>query len=71
MKGVPEYENKSKDCDFWWLMEEPKKIMAGLDVKANLRMSIIEKLSHPSLCVKSHLKLMMITWTGSINDYKT
>ena len=44
MKGVPEYENKSKDCDFWWLMEEPKKIMAGLDVKANLRLSIIEKI---------------------------
>ena len=30
LKGVPEYENKSKDCDCLWIMEELRKIMEGL-----------------------------------------
>ena len=41
LKGVSDYEKKSKDCDFWWLMEELKKITAGIDVKENPRLSLI------------------------------
>ena len=44
MKGVPEYEKKSKDCDCLWIMEELKKITAVVDVKASPRMSQIEQL---------------------------
>ena len=43
-KGVRNYEKNPKDCDFFWIMEELKKIMTGVDVKANPRLSLIEHL---------------------------
>ena len=44
LKGVTEYENKSKDCDFLWLLEEVNKITAGVDVKEKPRLHLIEQL---------------------------
>ena len=41
MKGVPDYENKSKDCECLWIMEELKKITAWLDVKEKPRLYLI------------------------------
>ena len=43
-KGVPDYDNKSKDCNILWLMEEPKKITAGVDAKSNPWLYIIKQL---------------------------
>ena len=43
LKGVLEYEKKTKDCDFLWLIEELNKTTAGVYVKANLRLSLIEQ----------------------------
>ena len=40
-KVVPDYENKSNNCDCLWLMEEVNKITSGVDVKENPRMSLI------------------------------
>ena len=44
MKVVPDHEKKSKDCDCLWLMEELKKITAGVDINENPRLSLIEQL---------------------------
>ena len=44
MKGVTDYKKKSKDCDCLWLMEDRKKITAGLDIKEKPRLSIIEQI---------------------------
>ena len=44
IKGVPEYEKKSKYCNSWWIMEELRKITAVLYVKANPWLSLIEQL---------------------------
>ena len=41
LKGVPEHEKKSEDCDYLWPMEELKKIMEGVDVKTNLMLCLI------------------------------
>ena len=41
MKGVPDDEKKSKDCDVLWLMGELNKIAAGVDTKANPRTALI------------------------------
>ena len=51
MKEVPDYENKSKDCDFLWLMEELKKITEGANIKANPRLYLIEQIiSSVTIC---------------------
>ena len=42
MKGFLDYENESKYYDCLWIMEELKKIKAGVEIKANPSMSIIK-----------------------------
>ena len=44
IKGVPEYEKKSKYCNSWWIMEELRKITEGVNIKENQSMSQIEQL---------------------------
>ena len=44
LKGVPDYDKKSKDYNFLWIMEELKKTTAGVDIKTNRRLYLIEHL---------------------------
>ena len=44
IKVVPDYENKSKDCDCLCIMEELKKITSGVYIKENPSLYLIEQL---------------------------
>ena len=46
LKADEEYEERSKDFDYVWILEKVKVIVLGLDTKVNLRVSLHDVISN-------------------------